>query len=210
MVAVAHQPVLNPASAERQGRLRVRLAYGRSVRIHTVGHGTLPADDFAALVRTAGIEQVVDVRSYPGSRHNPQFDREAMETWLTECGERYAWQRELGGRRPSRPDSRHTALRNDAFRGYADHMETAAFVTGVQQLLEAAATHETAVMCSESVWWRCHRRLLADHLLLVDGVEVVHLMHDGRRTPHAITDGARRDGDTIVYDVGTTGSLELR
>jgi uncharacterized protein (DUF488 family) len=180
------------------------------VRIHTVGHGTLPADDFTALVRTADLEVVVDVRSYPGSRHNPQYDREAMEAWLSAGDLTYSWQRELGGRRPARPDSRHTALRNDAFRGYADHMETTEFLAGVERLLVEATTRDTVVMCSESVWWRCHRRLLADHLVVVEGIEVVHLMHDGRATPHAVTDGARRDGDTVVYDVGTTGSLDLR
>jgi uncharacterized protein (DUF488 family) len=179
------------------------------VRIHTVGHGTLPADEFTALVRTAGIDEIVDVRSYPGSRHNPQFNQTEMEVWLPDGGLDYSWQRDLGGRRRTRPDSRHPALRNDAFRGYADHMESPAFTTAVDHLLAEAATREAAVMCSESVWWRCHRRLLADHLVLVRGVEVVHLMHDGRRTPHPITDGARLDGDTVVYDVGTTGSLDL-
>jgi uncharacterized protein (DUF488 family) len=180
------------------------------VRIHTVGHGTLPADDFSALVRTAGIAEVADVRSYPGSRHNPQFNRDVMADWLADDDVAYSWQRALGGRRRARPDSRHPALRNDAFRGYADYMETAEFLGGVAHLLAEAATSETVVMCSESVWWRCHRRLLADHLVLVDDVEVVHLMHDGRRTPHPITEGARRDGDTVVYDVGATGSLDLR
>jgi uncharacterized protein (DUF488 family) len=179
------------------------------VRIHTVGHGTLPEHELTALLQAAGVEEVVDVRSYPGSRHNPQFNREALESWLPEDGLEYSWQRELGGRRPAQPDSRHTALRNDAFRGYADHMESEAFAAGVERLLAESAMRETAVMCSESVWWRCHRRLLADHLVLVRDVEIVHLMHDGRRTPHAITGGARRDGDTVVYDVGTTGSLDL-
>jgi uncharacterized protein (DUF488 family) len=177
--------------------------------IHTVGHGTLPADDFAALLRAADVQTVVDVRSYPGSRHNPQFNRETMASWLADDGLGYEWQRELGGRRPTHPESRHVALRNDAFRGYADHMETGEFVAGVDTLV--ATSHSTAavVMCSESVWWRCHRRLLADHLVLIRGIEVVHLMHDGRLTPHPITEGARRDGDTVAYDVGATGSLEL-
>ena len=132
-----------------------------------------------------------------------------METWLADADLGYAWQRELGGRRPAHPESRHSALRNDAFRGYADHMETEGFVAGVDRLVAASESAATVVMCSESVWWRCHRRLLADHLVLIRGIDVVHLMHDGRRTPHAITDGARRDGDRVVYDVGTTVTLDL-
>jgi uncharacterized protein (DUF488 family) len=94
------------------------------------------------------------------------------------------------------------ALRNDAFRAYADHMETAGFVAGVDDLLAHAEDRSPAVMCSESVWWRCHRRLLADHLVLVRDVEVLHLMHDGRRTPHQPTAGARLAGALVVYDVG--------
>jgi uncharacterized protein (DUF488 family) len=177
--------------------------------IHTVGHGTLPADDFAQLVVGAGLEHVVDIRSYPGSRHNPQFAREAMEAWLPERGLAYTWRRALGGRRRTRPDSRNVALRNDAFRGYADHMETDEFHVGVEELLDDGPVDRTVVMCSESVWWRCHRRLLADHLVLVRELDVVHLMHDGRHTPHRITDGARREGDDVIYDVGTTSALAL-
>jgi uncharacterized protein (DUF488 family) len=175
-----------------------------SATVHTVGHGTLPAEALVTLLRDAGIGGIVDVRSYPGSRRNPQYGRQAMEQWVPAAGLEYAWERRLGGRRPAAPASRHVALRNDAFRGYADHMETAAFVTGVQQLLEAAATHETVVMCSESVWWRCHRRLLADHLTLVRDIQVIHLMHDGRLTPHAVTAGARLAGETVVYDLGVS------
>ena len=177
--------------------------------IHTVGHGTLPAEEFATLLQAAALETVVDIRSYPGSRHNPQYNREAMETWLADADLGYAWQRELGGRRPAHPESRHSALRNDAFRGYADHMETEGFVAGVDRLVAASESAATVVMCSESVWWRCHRRLLADHLVLIRGIDVVHLMHDGRRTPHAITEGARREADQVVYDVGTTVTLDL-
>jgi uncharacterized protein (DUF488 family) len=175
--------------------------------VHTVGHGTLAAAAFVELLQAAGQQQVVDVRSHPGSRHNPQFGREAMEQWLTDDGLAYAWSPELGGRRRPRPDSRHLALRNGAFRGYADHMETEPFLSGIDRLLGDFADDRSVVMCSESVWWRCHRRLLADHLVLVRGVDVVHLMHDGRHAPHAITDGARLDGDHVVYDVGVTATL---
>jgi uncharacterized protein (DUF488 family) len=175
--------------------------------LHTVGHGTLAADALVSLLDDVHIDVVVDVRSFPGSRRNPQFAREAMETWLPAADIHYRWIPELGGRRQPVPGSEHVALRNDAFRAYADHMETPAFSSGVEQLLSVATTESTAVMCSESVWWRCHRRLLADHLVLLRDVDVVHLLHDGRRVPHPPTDGVRVAGDRLVYDVGSTLSL---
>jgi uncharacterized protein (DUF488 family) len=175
--------------------------------LYTVGHGTLAADAFAELVRGAALTRVVDVRSYPGSRRNPQFGREEMERWLPAEGVDYAWMRELGGRRRPVEGSRHVALRNDAFRAYADYMETDEFRAGVDQLPALADDQPSAVMCSESVWWRCHRRLLADHLVLVEGVNVVHVMHDGRLTAHPNTPGVRVEDGRLVYDVGVTPSL---
>ena len=119
----------------------------------------------------------------------------------------YAWLRELGGRRRPVTDSKHVALRHDAFRAYADYMETDDFLAGVDQLLALAAGESTAVMCSESVWWRCHRRLLADYLVLARGIKVVHLMHDRRMTSHTPTEGGRLAGDALIYDVGVTPPL---
>ena len=148
----------------------------------------------------AGVRDIVDVRSFPGSRRNPHFGREAMEQWLPAAGIGYTWMPELGGRRRPASSSRHVALRHDAFRGYADHMETTEFLEGVDKLLALAENGSTAVMCSESVWWRCHRRLLADHLVLVRRVDMAHLMHDGRLIPHVVTEGARLDHKTVVYD----------
>lgn len=175
--------------------------------VHTVGHGTLAAEALLTLLQDAGVAGIVDVRSYPGSRRNPQFGREAMEQWVPAAGLDYTWARRLGGRRPVSPASRHVALRHDAFRGYADHMETADFLAGVEELLGLTARGPATVMCSESVWWRCHRRLLADHLTLVRQVQVIHLMHDGRLVPHAVTAGARLAGHTVVYDVGVSAPL---
>lgn len=160
-----------------------------------------------ALLQDAGVAAIVDVRSFPGSRRNPQFGREAMEQWVPAAGIDYTWIRPLGGRRPAAAGSRHVALRNDAFRGYADHMESADFLAGLEELLVLAGRRPAAVMCSESVWWRCHRRLLADHLTLVRDVQVIHLMHDGRLVPHAVTAGARLAGNTVVYDVGASRPL---
>lgn len=173
--------------------------------VHTFGHGTLAEEEFASTLGEAGVGTVVDVRSFPGSRHNPQFGREEMQRWLPQHEMAYRWMRDLGGRRKPVPDSRHIALRHQSFRAYADHMETDAFLAGVDELL--ALDDGPAVMCSESVWWRCHRRLLADHLVLVRDVDVVHLMHDGRLTPHKPTEGVRLADGQVVYDVGVTAPL---
>jgi uncharacterized protein (DUF488 family) len=149
------------------------------------------------------------VRSFPGSRRNPQFGREELERWVPAASVGYVWIRELGGRRRPVAGSKHVALRHDSFRAYADYMETTSFLDGVEELLTFAEGDSTAVMCSESVWWRCHRRLLADHLVLVRGLAVVHLMHDGRQTPHVPTEGVRLADDALVYDVGITPLLSV-
>ncbi len=175
--------------------------------LRSVGHGTLSAEAFDRLLVAARVGRVVDVRSFPGSRHNPQFGREEMERWVPASGIDYRWIRQLGGRRRPMAGSKHIALRHVSFRAYADYMERPEFLAGVDELLTLAADEPTAVMCSESVWWRCHRRLLADHLVLVRGIEVVHLMHDGRLTPHAPTEGVRLAEDTLIYDVGATPRL---
>ena len=179
------------------------------MNLRTVGHGTLPEDDFAALVFDAGIGLVVDVRSFPASRRHPQFRREAMERWLPDAGVAYRWEPRLGGRRRPRPDSPHVALRVPAFRGYADHMETEEFRDAVDELLAEAGARPAAVMCAESVWWRCHRRLLADATVLLRGAGVEHLFHDGRLDTHRPTPEARVDGQHLVYDGGEP-ALPLR
>ncbi len=175
--------------------------------VHTLGHGTLTSEAFVALVTGAEVGRVIDVRSFPGSRRNPQFGREEMQRWLPMAGVAYSWMRELGGRRRAVSGSEHVALRDPGFRGYADHMATTDFRARVDELVTMAAAERTAVMCSESLWWRCHRRLLADHLVLVSDVEVVHLMHDGRLSPHVLTDGVRLADDGLIYDVGVTPPL---
>ena len=168
--------------------------------ISTVGHGTGTAVAFAELLRRAAIDTVVDVRRFPGSRRHPHFAHDAMMEWLPNGGIAYRWLPALGGRRRGVPDSPNVALRNLQFRAYADHMATAEFSAGVGELLEISSSARVAVMCSEAVWWRCHRRLLADHLVLVEGVAVDHVLHDGRRPAHPLTPGARRSGAHVVYD----------
>lgn len=175
--------------------------------IRTVGHGTAEAEELGELLRGADVTELVDVRRYPGSRRHPQFSSDAMVGWLRECGVGYRHLESLGGRRKLGPDSPNIGLRNEQFRAYADHMETDEFVAGVAELLEIAADESVAVMCSESVWWRCHRRFLADHLVLVHGLVVEHLFHDGRLARHEPTSEARRAGDHVVYDVGLAPPL---
>jgi uncharacterized protein (DUF488 family) len=179
------------------------------VELLTVGHGTLPADELAALLADNGVALLVDVRSYPGSRRHPHFGRAEMAAWVPEAGIAYRWEGRLGGRRPVRADSVNVALRNAAFRGYADHMTTPEFRQALDEVLADAGDRRTAVMCSESLWWRCHRRLLSDAATLVGGAAVTHMMHDRRTVPHPLTEGVRREGDHLVYDVGGTLPLPL-
>jgi uncharacterized protein (DUF488 family) len=160
-----------------------------------------------ALLGGAGVERLVDVRTAPGSRRHPQFRRQAMEGWLAGAGVAYRWEPELGGFRKPGPGSVNHALRHPAFRGYADHMRTSRFWTALDRLLAEAAAAPTAAMCSEGLWWRCHRRLLADAAVLVRGAEVLHLDHRGRLEPHRPTEGVRRDGDLLAYDLGATPPL---
>ena len=184
-----------------------------SPTIVTVGHGTLSAQAFVDLVRKVGVDAIVDVRSFPGSRRHPHFARSEMEVWLPEGGVEYRWERALGGFRKPRPDSPNVALRHPGFRGYADYMPRPEFDAGIGRLVEASRQRREgslAIMCSESVWWRCHRRLIADHLVLVEGAGVRHLMHDGRLSPHVPAAEARADPDGyLVYDVGHSVPLQL-
>ena len=169
----------------------------------TVGHGTATQIQFATVLGMGNVESIVDVRIAPGSRRHPHFGRAALEQWLPDSGIEYRWDRRLGGFRRLPPGSPDVALRNDSFRAYASHMRTAEFEAAVDDLLNDAARDRAAVMCSESVWWRCHRRLIADYLVLSRGVDVRHLMSDGRVNAHRLTDGVRvgRDG-RLVYDAG--------
>jgi uncharacterized protein (DUF488 family) len=187
------------------------------MRLRTVGHGALEAGRFAGILSQAGVTRIVDVRAYPGSRRHPHFGRDRLAEWLPEAGVAYVWEPRLGGRRKPGPGpSPHVALANEAFRAYADHMGTADFAAGVDALLGLAGNEEAgavAVMCAESLWWRCHRRLVADALVLLHGVDVEHLHHDGRLDAHRPTEGVRMAQGPggvrarLVYDAGVTGSL---
>jgi uncharacterized protein (DUF488 family) len=176
-------------------------------RLLTLGHGTATAQELLALLAGAGVERLVDVRTAPGSRRHPQFRRETMAGWLAEAGVAYRWEPELGGFRRPEPASVNHALRHPAFRGYADHMRGPRFWAALDRLLVEATAAPTAAMCSETLWWRCHRRLLADAAVLVRGAEVRHLDHRGGQERHRPTEGVRRDGDLLAYDLGATPPL---
>jgi uncharacterized protein (DUF488 family) len=173
------------------------------VELLTVGHGTLSAEDLGDLLDAAGVHRLVDVRTAPGSRRHPHVGRQSMERWLPARGIAYRWEPALGGWRRARPDSRNAALRHPAFRGYADYMETPAFWVALDRLLAEASDERTAAMCSESLWWKCHRRLVADAAVLGRGATVLHLGHDRRLAPHAVTSGARvTPSGLLAYDAG--------
>lgn len=166
--------------------------------ILTVGHSTRAFDDLVALLRHHGVELVADVRRYPGSRRHPQFQRAALERSLAEHGIAYRHLPELGGRRRPRPDSPNQGWRNASFRGYADHMQTVEFRTGLAVLLELAAHHRVAIMCAEAVPWRCHRSLIAD-ALLVRGAGAAHIVDAGQPAPHQLTRFACVEDDRLTY-----------
>jgi uncharacterized protein (DUF488 family) len=167
----------------------------------TVGHGTAPRDELAALLTGAGLTRLVDVRRYPGSRAHPHVGREALARWLPAAGIAYRGDERLGGRRRLPPGSPDTWWQVDAFRAYAAHMRTREFLDAVDDLLADVRAGPTAVMCSETLWWRCHRRLIADFLTVARGLRVCHLDHRGRRTEHRVAAGARLlSPDALVYD----------
>ncbi|MCP9956519.1 MULTISPECIES: DUF488 family protein [Streptomyces] len=167
----------------------------------TFGHSTADRGTLARLLREAGVTAVVDVRTAPGSRRDPDLARQRLDRWMPEAGVAYRWEPRLGGFRKPSPDSPDTVWRNASFRGYAAHTRSPDFLAAMDALTQQAARERTAVMCSEAVWWRCHRRLIADFAVLARGVPVHHLMHDGRLTPHSPTPGVRlRDDGLLVYD----------
>ncbi|MEV5510860.1 DUF488 domain-containing protein [Streptomyces orinoci] len=171
------------------------------VTLLTFGHGTADRAQLTALLRAAGLRAVVDVRTAPGSRHNPDVGREALREWLPDAGIDYRWEKRLGGFRKVAPDSPDVYWENESFRGYAGYTRHPDFLAAMEDLMRQACTVRTAVMCGESVWWRCHRRIIADFAVLTRHARVLHLAHDGRLTEHRPTAGARLRADgLLVYD----------
>ncbi|WP_266205869.1 DUF488 domain-containing protein [Pontibacter kalidii] len=154
--------------------------------IWTFGHSTRSAEEFVAALQSFRIEVLVDVRRYPGSRKYPHFSAEALEVYLPEAGIRYVPAVELGGRRKPRPDSANMAWRSASFRGYADYSETMEFADGIAKLTALASQQRAAYMCSEAVWWRCHRAIISDYLK-ERGWTVLHIMSEGVAKEHPYT-----------------------
>lgn len=167
----------------------------------TVGHGARPLAELLAVLAPAGIAVVVDVRRFPGSRRHPQYGRQPLADGMAAAGVGYEWQGEqLGGRRSRSPESRHTGLRVAAFAGYADHIDGAGFRVAADALVARAAVERIAVMCAETPWWRCHRRMIADALTM-RGTTVTHLLDPSREEPHRPHPAVRRGNDGWpVYD----------
>ena len=160
------------------------------ITVWTVGHSTRSGEEFGKILLAHEIKVLVDVRSFPGSRRLPQFNREALAASLAKLGIEYRHEPRLGGRRKPRADSHNTAWKNASFRAYADHMESEEFRRGVEGLLEVAAQERTAVMCAEAVWWRCHRSLIADYLK-AEGHRVIHILDQKKTEEHPFTSAAQ-------------------
>ncbi|HKO26062.1 MAG TPA: DUF488 domain-containing protein [Solirubrobacteraceae bacterium] len=174
--------------------------------VYTIGHSTRSAEELLALLTEAEVKLLVDVRAFPSSRRHPQFNREALSAWLADAGIEYLHLPGLGGRRKPAPDSPNGGWRERAFQGYADHTASTEFQEALTRLEGAAATHATAIMCAEAVWWRCHRRLIAD-ALVARGWRVEHLGIGERRAVHELPPFAVVEPGGLVRYPPAQGSL---
>lgn len=167
-------------------------------QIWTIGHSTHPLQEFLEWLAAHHIKTLVDIRRYPGSRRYPHFKKEAMQESLPNHGFTYHHFEKLGGRRKARPDSVNKVWRHPSFRGYADYMETRDFVETAAELEQLALKGRTVIMCSEAVWWSCHRAMLSDYLKSCDW-QVHHIMGPAKTTEHPYTKPARIVGGKLVY-----------
>ncbi|MGB3954076.1 MAG: DUF488 domain-containing protein [Brooklawnia sp.] len=175
--------------------------------IHTIGHSTRPIEGFIALLQAHGVTQLVDIRTVPRSRHNPQFAQDALAASLAEAGLGYHYLKQLGGLRSKVKDSTNLGWRNQSFRNYADHMQTDDFRQGIAALLEIAQRGQTAIMCAEAVPWRCHRSLVGD-ALLARGVSVLDIIGEAAPKPHKLTSFAVVDGQQVSYPGPTADQVD--
>jgi uncharacterized protein (DUF488 family) len=170
----------------------------KDLSLWTIGHSARPIDEFVAILESFRIGGLVDVRTYPGSRRYPQFNKPTLAASLAGVEIDYRHAPELGGRRRAKPDSLNMAWRNEMFRGYADYMETEEFREGIDRLLGFASESRTAITCAEAVWWKCHRSLIADYLK-AKGIRVLHIVGEGKAEEHPFTSAARIVNGQLSY-----------
>lgn len=175
-----------------------KLISDASLLVLTVGHSTHPLEDFIHLLQAHAVEKVVDVRTVPRSRHNPQFNRDTFPGHLKSAGMGYVHVAGLGGLRHARPDSLNMAWRNASFRGYADYMQTVEFEENLERVIQLTRRERISLMCAEALPWRCHRSLIADALLIRD-IRVEHIMSPTDVQPHSLTSFAKVHGTRITY-----------
>lgn len=177
--------------------------------IYTIGHSNRTHDEFFALLSSHGIESLVDVRAYPFSKRYPQFQQDSLREQANNLSITYHWAgRQLGGMRRAKDDSKHIALSDEGFRGYADHMETDLFQTAAQQLINLSAKLPLAIMCAERNPDSCHRSYLSDYLVL-QGVDVHHILLENETKAHLLNPNARRESANLIYDRLSTGQLDF-
>jgi len=186
----------------------VRKARTDKLLVLTIGHSTRTWPVFLELLRAHGVKRVIDIRSIPRSRHNPQFNRQTLAAKLRAARIGYVHLRKLGGLRRSRHDSLNMGWRNASFRGFADYMQTCEFEAGLQRLMKLAAQKRSTIMCAEAVPWRCHRSLIAD-ALTVRGVRVEDIMSENRSRLHSLTPFGRVRGKSITYPAEATAASRL-
>ncbi len=179
------------------------------MEIHTVGHSTRPIEEFIQILKAHGVALLVDIRTIPRSRRNPQFGREILPVSLEAAGIEYRHLPGLGGLRRAKPDSTNTAWRNASFRGYADYMQTEEFRENLQKLIELGAGKPTAIMCAEAVPWRCHRSLVAD-ALVARGIQVTEILSETKAQPHSMTPFARVEHEQVSYPGSEPQNLKLK
>jgi uncharacterized protein (DUF488 family) len=180
--------------------LMVGIVMDNSPIIWTIGHSTRSAEEFLTLLNSQEIALLADIRSYPGSRTFPHFGKDVLEKYLNDNGIEYIHIKGLGGRRKSNHDSQNIAWRMPAFRGYADYMETDGFIQAIQELERLALEKRTAYMCSEAVWWRCHRGLVSDWLKAY-GWQVMHIFTEKKTEEHPFTGPAKIIEGKLSYSL---------
>lgn len=173
--------------------------YNRAMNeIFTIGHSTRPIEEFIKLLKSHSIKQLVDIRTIPGSRHNPQFGQAELKKSLEDAGITYQYLKELGGLRPNGKSSMNDAWRNKSFRNYADYMQTDEFEEGIETLIKLSKDATTAIMCAEAVPWRCHRSLVSD-ALVVRKIPICEIIGEDSERAHTLTPFAAVNGTEVIY-----------